>query len=89
MKRRALFACLAILALSAVLTAQQAQELYQRALAQEHAAGNLDEAITLYTQAARAAGADRALAARSLIRAAGSHENWTIQWFASVCFWIS
>jgi hypothetical protein len=62
----------------AVLLAQEtqkAQELYQRALVQEHARGNLQEAIALYEQAARAAGTDRALAARALIRIAGAREK--------------
>jgi hypothetical protein len=55
--------------------AQQAPELYQRGLVQEHAAGRLQDAIALYMQAARAAGPDRALAARALMRAAGAYEK--------------
>src|SRR5262249_3211240 len=35
----------------------------------------LEDAIALYTQAAREAGADRALAARALVRAAGAYEK--------------
>jgi hypothetical protein len=58
-----------------VANAQTALELYQRALVQEQAAGNLPQAIELYRQAARLAGSDRGLAARSLIRAAGSYEK--------------
>ena len=54
---------------------ETALELYQRALVQEQAAGNLPEAIQLYRQAAREAGSDRGLAARALIRAAGSYEK--------------
>src|SRR5262245_14467843 len=54
---------------------QTALELYQRALVQEHAAGNLTEAIELYRQAAKEASGDRSLAARALIRAAGSYEK--------------
>ena len=41
---------------AATATAQQASELYQRALVQEHAEGNLPDAIALYRQAAQAAG---------------------------------
>jgi hypothetical protein len=66
---------LAVLALSVPVMAQLAPELYQRGLVQEHATGDLEDAIALYMQAARAAGADRALATRSLMRAAGSHEK--------------
>src|SRR5262245_27918605 len=62
-------------ALSLVLAAQTAQELYQRGLAQEHSKGNLNEAIKLYSQAAKTAGKDRALAAKALIRLAGSEEK--------------
>ena len=63
------------LSLALVLLAQSAQELYQRALVQEHANGNLQEAINLYSQAASAAGKDRALAAKALIHLAGSEEK--------------
>lgn len=73
--RRCLLGLLMVLALSASVMAQQAQDLYQRGLVQEHAAGRLEEAISLYTQAARATGADRALAARALMRAAGCWEK--------------
>jgi hypothetical protein len=54
---------------------QAALELYQRALVQEQAAGNLPEAIDLYRQAAKESGGDRSLAARALIRAAESYEK--------------
>jgi len=63
------------LALSLVLLAQNAQELYQRGLAQEHANGNLNDAIKLYAQAAKIAGKDRALAAKALIRVAVCEEK--------------
>ncbi len=66
---------LMMVALSASVMAQQAPELYQQALVQEHATGHLEEAIALYLQASRAAGNDRALAARALMRAAGSYEK--------------
>jgi hypothetical protein len=57
------------------IAAQSAQELYQRGLVQENGRGDLKQAIALYTQAAKAAGKDRALAAKSLLRIAGSHEK--------------
>jgi Protein of unknown function (DUF1592)/Protein of unknown function (DUF1588)/Protein of unknown function (DUF1585) len=63
------------LVLSFVLVAQTAQEFYQRGLVQEHSKGNLQEAIKLYSQAAKTAGKDRALAAKALIRRAGSEEK--------------
>jgi len=50
-------------------------EIYQRALVQEQAAGDLPEAMELYEQAAKEAGTDRGLAARALIRAAGCAEK--------------
>jgi len=57
------------------VAAQSAQELYQRGLVQEHAHGDLTQAIALYAQAAQSAGKDRALAAKALIRMAGSQEK--------------
>jgi hypothetical protein len=63
------------LGLSLALLGQSAQEIYQRALVQEQAAGNLKQAIELYLQAAKEAGKDRTLAAKALIRAAGSEEK--------------
>ena len=42
---------------------------------QEHASGNLKQAIALYAQAAKAAGKDRALAAKALVRKGASHEK--------------
>jgi hypothetical protein len=66
---------LLVLAASISLVAQSAQELYQRGLVQEHANGDLKQAIALYLQAAQTAGSDRALAAKALIRVAGSHEK--------------
>jgi hypothetical protein len=57
------------------LAAQSAQELYQRGLVQEHASGNLKRAIELYAQAAKAAGKDRALGAKALVRMGSSQEK--------------
>ena len=75
MRRTVALGALLTLALSIVLTAQSAQELYQRALVQEHANGNLTDAIALYAQALQTAGKDRALAAKVLMRIAGAHEK--------------
>lgn len=63
--------------LLAVLLAfgQNAQELYQRGLAQEQASGNLKEAIRLYSQVVQSSGKDRALAAKAWIRIAGAQEK--------------
>lgn len=63
------------LALSLALMAQNAQELYQQGLVQEHSKGNLSEAIKLYSQVAKTAGSDRSLAAKALIRIASSEEK--------------
>lgn len=72
---RLLVGVLFVLAAAIDVVAQSAQELYQRALVQEHANGDLTQAIALYRQAARTAGRDRALAANALMRIAGSHEK--------------
>jgi hypothetical protein len=53
---------------------QNGQELYQQALVQERAAGNLEAAIQLYQDAARNSGGDRTLAAQALIGAARCYE---------------
>jgi hypothetical protein len=68
-------AVLLTLAVPTGLVAQSAQELYQRGLVQEHANGDLKRAVALYGQAARAAGSDRALAAKALVRMAASQEK--------------
>jgi mono/diheme cytochrome c family protein len=75
MKARVIAVMLLLLALSLALFAQNAQELYQRGLAQEHSNGNLSEAIHWYSQAAKAASKDRALAAKALIRIATCEEK--------------
>jgi hypothetical protein len=58
---------------SAVLLAENAREVYQRALVQEQGAGNLRQAIDLYERAAKDAGQDRTLAAKALVHAAGCY----------------
>lgn len=75
MRRALLLAAPLVIAMSITLVAQHARELYQRGLVQEHAHGNLLEAIALYSQAAETAGSDRALAAGALIRVAASREK--------------
>jgi tetratricopeptide (TPR) repeat protein len=74
-KTKVILGILLSLALSLVLVAQTAQELYQRGLVQEHSEGNLNEAIKLYSQAEKTAGKNRALAAKALIRLAGCEEK--------------
>ncbi len=74
-RTRLLQGVLLILALSVSAAAQQAPELYRQGRVQELATGHLEDAIALYTQAARAADTDRALAARSLVGAAGCYEK--------------
>jgi len=66
---------LIVLSVSITLLSESPRETYQRALVQEQAAGDLKEAIALYQRAAAEAGSDRALAAKALIRAAGSEEK--------------
>ena len=75
MKRVVIAAFLAIAMFSTLAVAQNAREIYQRALVQEQGAGNLRQAIELYQQAAKEAGPDRELAAKALIRAAGCYEK--------------
>lgn len=75
MKQKTLALLMAISLTAVAASSQSALELYQRALVQEQAAGNLPEAIELYRQAAKEARSDRGLAARALIRAAGSYEK--------------
>ena len=75
MKSKALPGIVLLLAMTLALAAQNAQELYQSALVQEHANGNLSEAIKLYSQTVKAAGKDRALAAKALLRIAACEEK--------------
>ena len=60
---------------SGAFAAQNAQDLYQQALVQERAAGNLEKAIELFQSAVREAGGDRELAAKALIGAARCYEK--------------
>lgn len=58
-----------------MLRAQSGYDLFQKALATERADGNLREAIELYARVAREFAADRALAARALLRMADCYEK--------------
>ncbi len=64
-----------LLAVAIALAAESGQELYQKALVKERAAGNLEEAIELYQRAAKEAAGDRTLAAKSLLAAARCYEK--------------
>ena len=75
MRRQVLSRLLMVLLAPAALLAQSALELYQQAIVQDQAAGNLKDAIALYRRAATEAGADRALAATALVRAAAAEEK--------------
>src|SRR5688572_8499285 len=75
MRARVIPGILLTVALSIALLAQNAQELYQRGLVQEQSQGNLQEAIKLYSQAAKTAGKDRSLAAKALLRVASCEEK--------------
>jgi hypothetical protein len=73
MKLRALIADL-IFGLAA-LGADSGAELFQKAVTQERAAGNLEEAIKLYQRIAREFASDRALAAKALVQEARCYEK--------------
>jgi Tol biopolymer transport system component len=65
----------AVLALStAALAADSGAELFQKAVTQERAAGNLEEAIKLYQRVAKEFASDRPLAAKALVQAAHCYE---------------
>lgn len=63
------------LAVALALEAETGAELFQKAVTQERAAGNLDEAIKLYQRVAREFASDRALAAKALVQAARCYEK--------------
>jgi Tol biopolymer transport system component len=71
MKRVILFSLIAV----AVGAAQTPQELFQQGLVRERSEGKLEEAMQLYRHAAGAAGKDRALAAKALMRLAAGYEK--------------
>jgi tetratricopeptide (TPR) repeat protein len=55
--------------------AETGAELFQKAVVQERAAGNLEEAIKIYQRVAREYPKDRALAAKALVQAARCYEK--------------
>ena len=60
---------------AAALAADSGAELFQKAVTQERAAGNLEEAIKLYQRVAKEFAADRPLAAKALVQAARCYEK--------------
>src|SRR5689334_18980364 len=72
MNSRALILCLALTVAEA---ADTGAELFQKAVIQERAAGNLEEAIKLYQRVAREFPTDRALAGKALVQAARCYEK--------------
>jgi hypothetical protein len=73
MKLKAVFAGLTICA--ALLAADQGAELFQKAVTQEQAAGNLQEAIRLYQKVAKDYASNRPLAAKALIQIGRCYEK--------------
>jgi hypothetical protein len=73
MKLRALIA--GVVFVVAALAADSGAELFQKAVTQERAAGNLEEAIKLYQRVAKEFAADRPLAAKALVQAARCYEK--------------
>ena len=59
----------------AALAAESGAELFQKAVTQERAAGNLEEAIKLYQRVAKEFASDRPLAAKALLQAARCYEK--------------
>jgi len=59
---------------AAALAADSGAELFQKAVTQERAAGNLEEAIKLYQRVAKEFASDRPLAAKALVQAAHCYE---------------
>src|SRR5687767_11501837 len=67
--------CAMFIAAAIAWAAESGQELFQKALVKERAAGNLEEAIQLYQRAAKESAGDRALAAKALIAVARCYEK--------------
>src|ERR1700733_6714811 len=60
---------------AAAFAADAGAELFQKAVTQERAAGNLEEAIKLYQRVATEFASDRALAAKALVAEARCYET--------------
>ena len=73
MKLTILVACLMFG--TAALAAENGAELFQKAVTEERAAGNLEEAIKLYQRVAKEFASDRALAAKALVQEARCYEK--------------
>jgi len=73
--KRILLAIVVALGACAMLSAQTPQELFNQALVQERAAGNLEQAIQLYQRVARESSNDRSLAVQALMGAARSFQK--------------
>jgi hypothetical protein len=73
MKQRILLS--GLLCSIALVAADNGAELFQKAVTQEQAAGNLPEAIRLYQQVAKDYASNRPLAAKALIQAARCYEK--------------
>lgn len=71
---RKLIVTVLLAAVAASAQAQSAQEIYQQGLAAERSGGRLKDAIGLYERAIAAAGSNRALAARALLRLGAAYE---------------
>lgn len=71
MKKTLIFVAACTLALAA----ETGPELFQKAVTQERAAGNLEEAIKLYQRVAKEYASDRPLAAKALVQAARCYEK--------------
>jgi Tol biopolymer transport system component len=69
------FRLLVIFAACSVAFAETGTELFQKAVVQERAAGNLEEAIKIYQRVAREYPKDRPLAAKALVQAARCYEK--------------
>jgi len=75
MRQRILASIVILLGMCAAVQAQTPQELFNRALLQERAAGNLEQAIQLYQQAAKESQDNRSLAAQALMSAARAYQK--------------
>jgi len=74
MKPTILVACL-MLGTAALAATDAGAELFQKAVTEERAAGDLEEAIKLYQRVAREFASDRALAAKALVQEARCYEK--------------
>jgi Tol biopolymer transport system component len=74
MKLTILIACL-MFGTAALAAADAGAELFQKAVTEERAAGNLEEAIKLYQRVAKEFASDRALAAKALVQEARCYEK--------------